>query len=143
MAKYQAHDPPTALFTFELATTWLLPSYDINTTTGRGGGNGGVLLGGKVGGKNLGSILNKGVHIATPAEWPPPSGMLKGKEGSNKIIKRTIICPYISLPPFLMYIRSLPKSVGERRIVTILLEQKMVVGSGQPSRRLEIYFLGE
>jgi len=47
MAKYQAYDPPKAVLTFELAATWLLPSSDINTTTSRRGGNGGVLLGGK------------------------------------------------------------------------------------------------
>jgi len=40
--------------------------------------------GGKVGGKNLGSILNKGVHVATPADLPPPSPRdVEGKEGKQ------------------------------------------------------------
>jgi len=71
-------------------------------------------------------------------------GMLEEKEGSNIIIKQIIICPsYTSLPPLLMWARRLPESVVGRRMVTMLPEQKVVVGSEQPPRRLEIYFPGE
>ena len=61
------HSISKNLFPFELATNLLLPSPAINIAINRTGGNGDMLLGGKGCGKNLGSILNKGVHIAAPA----------------------------------------------------------------------------
>jgi len=71
MARYPAFDPPGHLFPFELATNPFLPSSGISIATGRTGGSGDRLLGGRGGGGNLGSLLNKAVHIATPA--PPPT----------------------------------------------------------------------
>ncbi|RPB02770.1 hypothetical protein L873DRAFT_1801795 [Choiromyces venosus 120613-1] len=73
MAKYPAYDPPNSVFPFELATNSFLLSSAINTATGRPGGNRDMLLGGNGGGENLGSILNKAAHIATPAPSPAPS----------------------------------------------------------------------
>ena len=104
MANYQVYNPAKFLFPFELATnSFLLPSV-MNTATDRVGGSGGVLFEGKGGGKNLGPMLNKVVHIAALAPWPPrsPSGV-RGGGGRNGTINRiTIIPSYIILPPLLM-----------------------------------------
>jgi hypothetical protein len=85
MAKYPAYDPPKPLFPFELAANSFLPSAAaVSTASGRTGGSGDALLGGKGGSENLGSILNKAVHIATPAPSPPPSPGGVGGKGSKK-----------------------------------------------------------
>ena len=99
MAKYPAYDPPKPLFPFELATNSFLPSSAINTAAGRAGGNGDVLLGGKGGGENLGSILNKAVHIATPAPSPPPSpGGVGGKGGKKQNYQTNNNFPFLYPP---------------------------------------------
>jgi len=99
MAKYPAYDPPKPLFPFELATNSFLPSSAINTAAGRTGGNGDVLLGGKGGGENLGSILNKAVHIATPAPSPPPSpGGVGGKGGKKQNYQTNNNFPFLYPP---------------------------------------------
>ncbi|KAG0640215.1 hypothetical protein HOY80DRAFT_1009130 [Tuber brumale] len=99
MAKYPAYDPPKPLFPFELATNSFLPSSTVNTATGRTGGNGDVLLGGKGGGENLGSILNKAVHIATPAPSPPPSpGGVGGKGGKKQNYQTNNNFPFLYPP---------------------------------------------
>jgi len=66
------------------------------------GGNGDAMLGGK-GGENLGSILDRAVHIAasTPS-LPPPPRVLERKEGRKRIINQIIIFPYATIPPLLM-----------------------------------------
>ncbi|KAG0127949.1 hypothetical protein HOY82DRAFT_623959 [Tuber indicum] len=99
MAKYPAYDPPKPLFPFELAANSFLPSSAVNTATGRTGGNGDVLLGGKGGGENLGSILNKAVHIATPAPSPPPSpGGVGGKGGKKQNYQTNNNFPFLYPP---------------------------------------------
>jgi len=84
MAKYPAYNPPKPPFSFELATNSFLPSSTIITATGRMCGNGDVPLGGKGGGENSVSILNKAVHIAIPAPSPPPSPGGVGGKGRKK-----------------------------------------------------------
>jgi len=65
-AKYPAYDPPKPHFPIELTTSLFLLSSAINTATGKIGGKGDVLLGGKDGNENLGFILNMATRIATP-----------------------------------------------------------------------------
>jgi hypothetical protein len=83
IAKYPAYNPPKTLFAFD--TNSYLPSLAGHENFTRPGGNTDVLLGGKGGGENLASILEKAVHIATPAPSPPPSpiGMGKGQKKQN------------------------------------------------------------
>ncbi|RPA98194.1 hypothetical protein L873DRAFT_1060047 [Choiromyces venosus 120613-1] len=83
MDKYPAYDPPNPLFIFELAKNSFLLSSSINTATGRAGGTGDVLLGGKGGGENLGSILNKAVHIGAPVSLHSPSPTGVGGKGGK------------------------------------------------------------
>jgi len=77
IAKYPAYNPPESLFAFE--TNSYLPSLALQESSLRPGGNTDVLLGGKGGGENLASILDKAVHIATPVPSPPPSPIALGK----------------------------------------------------------------
>ncbi|TGZ83126.1 N1221-domain-containing protein [Ascodesmis nigricans] len=70
IAKYPAYDPPKSLFPFEMPS--FLPSLTEREAV-RTGGNNDVLLGGKGSIDNLVSIVERGVHIATPAPSPPPS----------------------------------------------------------------------
>lgn len=77
IAKYPAYNPPKPLFAFD--SNSFLPSLATHESSVRPGGNTDVLLGGKGGGENLASILEKAVHIATPAPSPPPSPINAGK----------------------------------------------------------------
>lgn len=70
IAKYPAYEPPKSLFPFDVAS--FLPSLSEREAT-RSGGNTDILLGGRGNPDNLASILDKAVHIATPAPSPPPS----------------------------------------------------------------------
>lgn len=81
IAKYPAYNPPKPLFQFE--TNSFLPSLAENSTI-RTGGNHDVLLGGKGGEETLANILDKVVHIATPAPSPPPSPGGAGGKGGKK-----------------------------------------------------------
>lgn len=77
IAKYPSYNPPKPLFAFN--TNSYLPSLVGHESSLRPGGNMDVLLGGRGGGENLASILDKAVHIATPAPSPPPSPITAGK----------------------------------------------------------------
>ena len=59
IAKYLAEDPPKPLLLLESATNSFLRLCAINTATGRRGGNGDVLFGGKASCENSVFILNK------------------------------------------------------------------------------------
>lgn len=86
IAKYPVYDPPKSLFPFEFSTNSFLPTVSATSASLlRAGGNGDVNLGGRGGMENLGSILDKAVHIATPAPSPPPSpGGVGGKGGKKQ-----------------------------------------------------------
>jgi hypothetical protein len=77
IAKYPAYNPPKPMFSFD--SNSYLPSMGGHEGSLRPGGNIEVLLGGKGGGETLASILDKAVHIATPAPSPPPSPVNIGK----------------------------------------------------------------
>ena len=83
IAKYPAYNPPQPLFAFDANS--YLPSLCARDDYSRPGGNTDVLLGGKGNYENLASILEKAVHIATPAPSPPPSpiGIGKGQKKQN------------------------------------------------------------
>ena len=64
------------------------------------GGSGGVLLEGKSGGKSLGSMLNKAVHIATLAPSPPRSPWgVRGKGGKKQNYQTNNNFPFSYTPP--------------------------------------------
>lgn len=85
IAKYPVYDPPKSLFPFEFSTNSFLPTVTATSASLlRAGGNGDVNLGGRGGLENLGSILDKAVHIATPAPSPPPSPGGVGKGGKKQ-----------------------------------------------------------
>lgn len=84
IAKYPAYSPPKPLFAFD-ANSYLPSLCARDDYYSRPGGNTDVLLGGKGNYENLASILEKAVHIATPAPSPPPSpiGIGKGQKKQN------------------------------------------------------------
>lgn len=82
IAKYPAYNPPKTVFAFDAPT--FLPSMTEREQVVRPGGNTDVLLGGKGTAENLASILDKAVHIATPAPSPPPSPGGAGGKGAKK-----------------------------------------------------------
>lgn len=84
-----------------------------------------MLLEGKSGGKSLGSMLNKAVHIATLAPSPPRSPWgVRGKGGKKQNYQTNNNFPfsYTPLPPILTEIRSLLVSVGRSRTVALFPE---------------------
>lgn len=96
IAKYPAYNPPKSLFPFESNT--YLPSLVMQESSLRPGGNTDVLLGGKGGGENLASILDKAVHIATPVPSPPPSPIAIGKGQKKQNYQTNQSFPFIYPP---------------------------------------------
>ncbi|KAL7274137.1 Factor arrest protein 11 [Rhizina undulata] len=96
--KYPAYNPPKPAFPFEMTSASFLPDITGSSSPGRPGGHGDFFLGGK-GRDSLSSILDKPVHIATPAPSPPPSpGGLGGKGGKKQNFQTNQNFPFLYPP---------------------------------------------
>ncbi|KAI2146305.1 Factor arrest protein 11 [Ophidiomyces ophidiicola] len=96
MSKYPAYNPPPPLFALELENNSILPpppnvSMRVNQST--------IFPGGSTSfGTGNGSILNKSVHIATPAPSPPPSPGGPGKSGKKQNYQTNQNFPFMYPP---------------------------------------------
>ncbi|KAI5820109.1 hypothetical protein BZA77DRAFT_374257 [Pyronema omphalodes] len=111
IAKYPAYNPPKPLFAFDANT--YLPSLTQPENSTRSVGNSDVLLGGKGGGENLVSILEKSVHIATPAPSPPPSPIGVGKMTKKQNYQTNQSFPFMFPPADSEEGGGVPKSIKE------------------------------
>ncbi|KAI5791572.1 hypothetical protein FPQ18DRAFT_259634 [Pyronema domesticum] len=111
IAKYPAYNPPKPLFAFDANS--YLPSLIQPESSTRSVGNSDVLLGGKGGGENLVSILEKAVHIATPAPSPPPSPIGVGKLTKKQNYQTNQSFPFMFPPADSEEGGGVPKSIKE------------------------------